>query len=130
MQKVWDNDGDQVLAYMRGEYVFVFNFSPAQSFTDYGLLTPPGTYRTVLNTDDPRFGGNGLTDDAIEHLTQYDPLYEKEYKGWLKLYLPARTAMVLKRLPEVRSLSVEQGEMEKRRVRKKRCHAKGKNNVM
>lgn len=130
VQKVWDNDGDQVLAYMRGEYVFVFNFSPAQSFTDYGLLTPPGTYRTVLNTDDPRFGGNGLTDDAIEHLTQYDPLYEKEYKGWLKLYLPARTAMVLKRLPEVRSLSVEQGEMEKRRVRKKRCHAKGKNNVM
>ena len=26
-----------------------------------------------------------------------DPLYKKEKKEWLKLYIPARTAMVLKR---------------------------------
>ena len=68
-----------------------------QSFTDYGLLTPEGSYRVVLNTDDPRFGGNGLTDDTVEHLTQPDPLYASEGKGWLKLYLPARTAMVLRK---------------------------------
>jgi leucyl-tRNA synthetase len=27
-----------------------------------------------------------------------DPLYEQEGKGWLKLYLPARTAMVLEQI--------------------------------
>ncbi|MDR0795471.1 MAG: alpha amylase C-terminal domain-containing protein [Tannerella sp.] len=96
LQKIWDNDVDQILAFRRDGLVFVFNFSPNRSYTDYGLLTPPGKYHVVLNTDDVRFGGNGLTDDTIEHYTQFDPLYEKEHKGWLKLYIPARTAMVLR----------------------------------
>ncbi|MDR0844463.1 MAG: alpha amylase C-terminal domain-containing protein [Tannerella sp.] len=98
VQKIWDNEGDQILAYMRGDLVFVFNFSPNRSFTDYGFLTPRGNYSVVLNTDDPRFGGYGLTDDTIEHLTQYDGLYEGEKKEWLKLYVPARTALVLRRI--------------------------------
>ena len=95
--EIWHNDGDQVLAYMRGDYVFVFNFSPTQSFTDYGFLVPTGSYDVVLNTDDKAFGGNGLTDDTITHLTSYDPLYVNEHKEWLKLYIPARTAVVLKK---------------------------------
>ena len=96
--KVWDNDGDQVLAYRRGELLFVFNFNPEKSFTGYGFLTPAGKYRTVLNTDSPAFGGFGLVDDSIEHFTVHDPLYQTEGKEWLKLYLPARTASVIKRV--------------------------------
>jgi 1,4-alpha-glucan branching enzyme len=94
--KVWDNDGDQILAYMRRDLLFVFNFNPIRSFTDYGFLTPPGEYQVILNTDALRFGGFGLADDAIPHFTQPDPLYAKEGKAWLKLYLPARSGMVLK----------------------------------
>ena len=97
IQEIWHNDGDQILCYMRGSLVFVFNFSPVQSFTDYGFLVPKGSYNVVLNTDNPAFGGNGLTDDGMEHFTNFDPLYEKQDKEWLKLYIPARTAMVLKR---------------------------------
>jgi 1,4-alpha-glucan branching enzyme len=97
--KVWDNGGDQVLAYRRGDLLFVFNFNPIKSFTGYGFLAPAGKYKTVLNTDSPNFGGFGLVDDFVEHLTIHDPLYESEGKAWLKLYLPARTALVLKRLP-------------------------------
>lgn len=97
VQEIWHNDGDQVLAYMRKDYVFVFNFNPKQSFTDYGFLVSPGTYEVVLNTDNPAYGGNGLTDDTVKHFTIADPLYEKEKKEWLKLYIPARTAVVLKK---------------------------------
>ena len=50
-----------------------------------------------MNTDDVLYGGNGLTDDTITHFTISDPLYEKEKKEWLKLYIPARTAMVLRK---------------------------------
>lgn len=96
--KVWDNDGDQILAYRREDLVFVFNFSPDKSFTDYGFLTPPGKYKVVLNTDDKRFGGFGLSDDAIVHETHPDELYKKEKKEWLKLYIPARSAMVLRKI--------------------------------
>jgi 1,4-alpha-glucan branching enzyme len=87
-----------VLAFRRGTLLFVFNFSPSRSFTDYGLLVPTGAYEVVLNTDAKEFGGNGLNDDSITHFTAYDPLYVTDHKEWLKLYIPARSAMVLKKL--------------------------------
>ena len=97
IQEIWHNDGDQVLAYMRGDLLFVFNFSPTKSFTDYGFLVPVGSYNIVLDTDNKAFGGNGFNDDTLTHFTNYDPLYVNEHKEWLKLYLPARTALVLKK---------------------------------
>ena len=97
VQEIWHNDGDQILAYMRGDLIFVFNFSPTRSFTDYGFLVPTGSYDVVLNTDAKKFGGNGLSDDSITHLTNYDPAYVSEHKEWLKLYIPARSAVVLKK---------------------------------
>ena len=97
VQEIWHNDGDQILAYMRGNLIFVFNFSPTRSFTDYGFLVPTGSYDVVLNTDAKKFGGNGLSDDSITHLTNYDPAYVSEHKEWLKLYIPARSAVVLKK---------------------------------
>ena len=97
VQEIWHNDGDQILAYMRGNLIFAFNFNPTKSFTDYGFLVPTGSYDVVLNTDAVKFGGNGLADDSITHLTTYDPLYMEERKEWLKLYIPARSAVVLKK---------------------------------
>lgn len=97
VQEVWHDDGDQVLAFQRGELVFVFNFSPNRSYTDYGFLVAEGSYKVVLNTDDKAFGGFGLADDSVEHFTNADPLYASQHKGWLKMYLPARSAVVLKK---------------------------------
>ena len=97
VQEIWHNDGDQVLAYGRKDLIFVFNFNPKQSFTDYGFLVTPGAYEVILNTDDVAFGGNGLADDSVVHFTIADPLYSKEKKEWLKLYIPARTAVVLRK---------------------------------
>ena len=94
----WHNDGDQVLAFGRGDLVFVFNFNPTRSFSDYGFLVPRGSYKTVLDSDSIEFGGYGRIDDKLEHFTLTDPLYKKVRKEWLKLYLPARSAMVLKKV--------------------------------
>ncbi len=97
VQEVWHNDGDQILAYSRGDLLFVFNFSPTHSCTDYGFMMPEGAYEVILNTDAKEFGGNGFSDDSITHLTNYDPLLKKEGKGWLKLYITARSALVLRK---------------------------------
>lgn len=97
VREIWHDDADQILAYMRGNLVFVFNFSPTKSFTDYGFLVPKGEYDVVLNTDDKKFGGFGLTDDAVPHFTNYDPLYDRDNKDWLKLYIPARSGVVLRK---------------------------------
>ena len=96
VQKLWDKDDDQVLAFKRGRLVFVFNFNPVKSFDDYGLLAPAGEYDGVVDTDNSRYGGYGNIDEAVKHFTQPDPLYDSAGLGWLKLYLPARSAQVLR----------------------------------
>ena len=97
--EIWHNDDDQILAYSRSDTVFVFNFSPTRSYTDYGFMVPEGEYDVILNTDAKAFGGNGLADDSVPHLTNFDPLLKRDGKGWLKLYIPARSAVVLKKKP-------------------------------
>ncbi|MFV0470564.1 MAG: alpha amylase C-terminal domain-containing protein [Paludibacteraceae bacterium] len=94
--QLWDKEGDQVLAYQREDLIFVFNFNGQKSFTDYGILTIAGSYKIVLNTDNTAFDGNGLIDESIEHFTL--PSEEGTFgKEWLKLYIPARSAFVLKK---------------------------------
>ena len=97
VQEIWHNDGDQILAYSRGELIFVFNFSPTRSYTGYGFMVPEGAYEVLLNTDAKEFGGNGFADDTITHFTNFDPLLKPDGKGWLQLYLPARSAVVLRK---------------------------------
>lgn len=96
--KLWEKDDDQILAFMREDLVFVFNFSPTQAFQGYGVLAPAGEYECVLSTDSPEFGGYGNIDPGTRHLTQFDELYAPAGREWLKLYLPPRTAMVLRRI--------------------------------
>ena len=87
--KLCENDGDQVLAFLRDDLLFVFNFHPFKSFNGYGILAPTGEY--------------GLIDMKVKHLTRHDPLFEKDNKEWLMLYLPARTAQILRwKKPEPR----------------------------
>ena len=81
----------------RRDLLFIFNWNGQKSFSDYGILVPEGKYQVVLNTDAKEFAGFGLADDSVEHFTVHDDLYAKDGKGWLKMYLPARSAVVLKR---------------------------------
>jgi 1,4-alpha-glucan branching enzyme len=96
--KIWEKREDNVLAYMRGNLLFVYNFNPTNSYTNYGVLVPEGEYKVILNTDEKRFGGFGLTDDNLHHFSHYDGLYKKDHKGWLRLYIPAHTAVVLNKI--------------------------------
>ena len=98
VEKLWEKDDDQVLAFMRGDLIFVFNWNPSKSFTDYGFLAPAGEYEVVLNSDDPDVGGYGNIDDTVRHFTSPDPLYAPSGKGWLKMYLPSRTAQALRKV--------------------------------
>ncbi len=93
IEKVWDNEGDQLVAYRRRDLLFVFNFNGQKSFIDYGILVKKGAYKVVLNTDAKQFGGFGFSDDSITHYTQPSHLKNKE---WLKLYIPSRSALVLR----------------------------------
>lgn len=98
IEKVWDSRGDQILAFSRKDLLFIFNFNPDKSFTDYGFLVKNGKYQIILNTDAVEFGGFARVNDLIEYNAPLDPLYADQEKGWLRLYVPSRSALVLKRV--------------------------------
>lgn len=87
---VRDNER-QILVFKRGCYLFVFNFNPSVSFSDYVFDAFPGKYLPVLDTDNKLFDGFNRIDDRQEHFTLY-----REGRNLLSLYLPARSACVLK----------------------------------
>jgi 1,4-alpha-glucan branching enzyme len=93
----WLHDQDQIMAFERASFLFVFNLHPSRSFVDYGILVQKGNYKIVLNSDAKEFGGFGLVNEQIVHTTTQtakNPDFELE---WIRLYLPSRTALVLKR---------------------------------
>ena len=98
--KLAANEPDKVLAFLRGDFVFVFNFNPTRSFADYGVLVPPATkWRHLFDTDEVRFGGQG----RIQGGAVYEPMLvhdanRNELVQQVRLYLPSRTATVLKRI--------------------------------
>ena len=97
IEKLWEKDDDQILAFKRGDMIFIFIFNPNQSFADYGILAPVGEYKVIISSDNTKYGGYGNIDESIAHFTNDDPLYGSHGLGWLKLYLPARTALILKK---------------------------------
>jgi 1,4-alpha-glucan branching enzyme len=99
---VKSDQGDLVLAFERKGLLFVFNFHPENSYTDYGLAVDAGRYKILLCTDQSEFGGFNRFDTGMI----YRSVIERSFglKHNLKLYLPSRTAIVLLRqnIPRVR----------------------------
>ena len=82
----------KTLVYKKGNGIFAFNFHPWRSYDGCFLPMPePGEYRVTLSTDDFRFGGQG----RIWHQTYHTE--ERGGKVGICLYLPSRTAVVLKK---------------------------------
>lgn len=95
VDKILENKPDKVLAFHRGPFLFVFNFNPVKSFTDYGIPLGAGKYRIVLSSDSGRFGGYDRVDETLTYYTL--PASGLGSQHFLKLYLPVRTALVLER---------------------------------
>lgn len=80
----------QLLVFQRGKYIFVFNFSPERSYSDYRFEAKPGKYISVLDTDSKEFDGFQRVNEQVEHFTLYE-----EGRNLLSLYIPSRSAFVL-----------------------------------
>jgi len=87
------DEGDKVIAFLRGELVFVFNFHPGRSFEHYRIPAAPGGYRILLDTDAGAYGGFDRQDTSVVHETVTDRIHRHH----LSLYLPSRSALVLER---------------------------------
>jgi 1,4-alpha-glucan branching enzyme len=89
---IYNDQERQIMVLERNGFVFVFNFSPNQSYSGYRINIFGGEYSVVLDTDWKEFNGYERNRKKQTHYT-----LEDDEGTFLSLYLPARTAFVLKR---------------------------------
>ncbi|EPE07479.1 glycoside hydrolase family 13 [Ophiostoma piceae UAMH 11346] len=88
------NESDKVIVFERAGLLFIFNFHPSSSFSDYRVgVEQAGTYRVVLSSDDEEFGGHSRVDHETRFFTT--PMAWNERSNWTHVYVPSRTAIVL-----------------------------------
>ncbi|KAE9981876.1 hypothetical protein BLS_004254 [Venturia inaequalis] len=88
------NETDKVIVFERAGLLWIFNFHPNQSYTDYRVgVEEAGTYRVVINTDSKSFGGHGNIKEETRFFTT-DFAWNGR-KNFVQVYIPSRTAMVL-----------------------------------
>lgn len=91
------HENDRVIAFERGPFVFIFSFNADHSFEHYGIDAKAGAYQMIFNSDDIRFGGNGRLVENQTHFT-ISEIKGNASSSRLSVYLPTRTALVLKHL--------------------------------
>lgn len=90
-QQLYLEPNKKVLAYTRGNLIFVFCLHPSDSFEGLAIPVPSaGDYQLLLHSDAPEFGGFDRLDTALTYTTNA--------KQELLLYVPSRVGMVLVRL--------------------------------
>ncbi|KLO16363.1 glycoside hydrolase [Schizopora paradoxa] len=88
------HDVDKVVVFERAGVLFVFNFHPTQSFSDYRVgVEEAGEYQVILSSDEKRFGGFDRVDLSVKHFTT--PMEWNGRKNWLQVYVPTRSCLVL-----------------------------------
>ena len=90
----------KILVFLRKNCIFALNFSATGSYADYGFAAPAGEWVNILDSDEPGFNGFGRTVAGEHHLTvpEKSPNGNPRYSDTLYLYLPSRSAVVLKKL--------------------------------
>lgn len=83
-----------ILSFSRGDLLFVFNFHPTNSYTSLEIPVVQGKYKILLTTDETEFGGYGQIDSAMSYPTTVASIDDKSV---IRLYVPARTAIILQR---------------------------------
>jgi len=89
-----EHSEDKIIAFERKGLIFVFNFHPERSFSDYRFAAPAGKYKMALDSDALLYGGHGRLDPDQIHFTlknrEHDHLIHQ-----ISLYLPSRSAQII-----------------------------------
>lgn len=86
--KLYEDNERKILAFKKADLIFVFNFNH-ESFTDFSFDTlEKADYHIILSSDDKELGGFDRIDKEMTYSSKNHDL---------TLYLPSRTALVLRK---------------------------------
>ncbi len=85
------DSNNKIVIFERRNLIMAFNFHSSRSISDYKFnAIGAGTYKIILSSDDAEVGGFARIDTSIEYHT-----LEAEQ---LSIYLPSRTALIMKKV--------------------------------
>eukprot|EP00891_Asterochloris_glomerata_P008249 jgi/Astpho2/8249/Aster-01334 len=89
------DEGDKLVIFERGDLVFVFNFHPTNSYSDYRVgCKNPGDYKIMLSSDEPVFGGfSNVTKNSDVTFASTQFQHDGRPNSFL-VYAPSRTVTV------------------------------------
>ena len=93
IQHLTVRQSDHTASFMHGDFLFVINFSPDKSHSDYEVPAEAGSYKLALSSDDKNFGGQ----ERIDHNSRFFTSPADNSHN-LKVYLPARTGIILQKV--------------------------------
>ena len=93
IQQLTVRQSDRTVSFMHGDFLFVINFSPDKSHSDYAVPAEAGSYKLALSSDDKDFGGQ----ERIDHNSRFFTSPADNNHN-LKVYLPARTGIILQKV--------------------------------
>ncbi|QOU22805.1 alpha-1,4-glucan branching enzyme [Brettanomyces bruxellensis] len=89
------HDSDKMIVFERNNKIFIFNFHPNNSYSNYRIgVQNSGVYRIVLNTDREEYGGHNRIDEGKSRFFTTN----LEWNGranFIQVYIPSRVALVL-----------------------------------
>ena len=92
---LWVDQERKLLAFCKGDIIYLFNFHPTESPTNFFLPTHPlgaGDYRAVFSSDETAFGGNGNISEDYVYTAKDVPGHGVGFE----VYIPSRTAVAFK----------------------------------
>lgn len=90
------HEGDKVIAYEKGNLLYIYNFHPSKSFENYKVGTMwESDHFIVYETDEDRFGGHQRLNDAHNHWFESYNHQHNNRPRHMCIYLPSKTAVVL-----------------------------------
>jgi 1,4-alpha-glucan branching enzyme len=95
---ILEHQENQLLGFERAGLIFLFSFNPTQSFPDYPVDLHAGEYNLILDSDAKDFGGHGRIEPQQTYFARPMPLADGAMRHRATVYLPTRTALVLRRI--------------------------------
>ncbi|KIJ69977.1 glycoside hydrolase family 13 protein [Hydnomerulius pinastri MD-312] len=90
------HEGDKMIVYERAGLLFIFNFHPTNSFTDYRVgVNVAGDYRVALSSDEKKYGGFENVKSGGKYTTT--PMEWNGRQNFIQVYIPSRTCLVLEK---------------------------------
>jgi 1,4-alpha-glucan branching enzyme len=94
---ILEHQVNQLIGFERANLIFLFSFNPTRSFPDYPVDLSPGEYLLIMDSDAAEFGGHGRVQPGQVYFTRPEPLPDGGARYHINIYLPTRTALILKK---------------------------------